>query len=320
MRWSQSGRVEDDWFGSNKAPHRRCDSSRDKNAAAQSGSSGSRNFGVAIDARGNSKAARAANATCATQSCASRGADLDMLVECTSARNKTVVAGQMQTFLRRCRLTGRAAAVHAAKVMQTQMQSARALASRCQRAHSYRALHSAASPAAPPARPLRFPISPDVSWLQQASSVWVQEVEWGSQDTFQHVNNVVYHRWFENGRFDWFTQLRGSVRALFGAEADRIAGRFLSTRAVGPILKAAEIKFRFPVSHPDRIHVATRLKPDSLLADRFTLEHMVVSERHQRIAAEGTGTIVAFDYAVTKSKTALPAQIAEAIRALEARV
>jgi acyl-CoA thioester hydrolase len=199
------------------------------------------------------------------------------------------------------------------------MQSARSIASAPWLAQSCRALHSTAGPSAPPTKPLRFPNSPGVSWLQQASSVWVQEVEWGSQDTFQHVNNVVYHRWFENGRFDWFTQLRGSVRTLFGAEADRIAGRFLSTRAVGPILKSAEIKFRFPVSHPDRIHVATRLKPDSLLADRFTLEHMVVSERHQRVAAEGTGTIVAFDYAVTKSKTALPPSIAEAIRALEAR-
>jgi hypothetical protein len=92
--------------------------------------------------------------------------------------------------------------------------------------------------------------APDVSWLRSAPSIYCQPVEWGSQDTFQHVNNVVYHRYIENGRLDYLTCLRAALIKLYGPESaeQKHWTRFMSSRAVGPILKSADIKFRFPVT------------------------------------------------------------------------
>jgi acyl-CoA thioesterase FadM len=65
------------------------------------------------------------------------------------------------------------------------------------------------------------------------------------------------------------------------------------------------------------VFVGTRLRPHSILTDRFTLEHVVVSEKHNRVAAEGSGTIVAFDYVGTRAKTNVPKEIVAAMLELE---
>jgi hypothetical protein len=86
---------------------------------------------------------------------------------------------------------------------------------------------------------------PNISWLQQAPSLFQQDVEWGSMDSFGHVNNVVYYRWFENGRFDYFVRLKAAIARLYGADAGRkIYQNFMSSRAIGPILHSSSCRFR----------------------------------------------------------------------------
>jgi len=53
-------------------------------------------------------------------------------------------------------------------------------------------------------------------------------------------------------------------------------------------------------------------------ADRFLMEYIVVSHRHQRVAAEGEGMIVAYDYREMR-KTGLPEEIRERLIRLNPR-
>lgn len=125
-------------------------------------------------------------------------------------------------------------------------------------------------------------------------------VAWGEMDAFQHVNNIVYFRYFESGRIAYFQHL-GWMDTARGDE-------------IGPILASVSCRFKFPLTFPDRILVGTRV--DTIGDDRFTMHHRVVSTRHGRVAADGEGVIVAYNYRDNR-KASLPAWVRTAIAALE---
>ena len=128
-----------------------------------------------------------------------------------------------------------------------------------------------------------------------------QAVLWGEMDSYRHVNNVVYFRYFENARLEYFRKLDWF--------------HFEEETGVGPILAATQARFRKPLTYPDRIMIGARTL--SLAEDRFTMGLVVVSERLQSVAAEGEGTIVTFNYAAGK-KAAIPDELKRRIQALEA--
>jgi acyl-CoA thioester hydrolase len=128
-----------------------------------------------------------------------------------------------------------------------------------------------------------------------------QAVVWGDMDSYRHVNNVVYFRYFENARLEYFRRLD-----WFQYEQDT---------GVGPILAATQARFRRPLTYPDTISVATRIS--TLAEDRFTLDIIVVSHRLAAVAAEGQGTVVAFHYPSSR-KVALPDELRRRITELEA--
>src|ERR1700737_3337775 len=88
-------------------------------------------------------------------------------------------------------------------------------------------------------------------------------VAWGEMDSYHHVNNVVYFRYFENARLEYF-------RRLDWFNLERAVG-------VGPILAATQCRFRKPLTYPDTISVTARVP--QVAEDRFTIEHLVVSHR-----------------------------------------
>src|SRR5262245_18866080 len=90
-------------------------------------------------------------------------------------------------------------------------------------------------------------------------------VVWGEMDSYRHVNNVVYFRYFESARLEY-------VRRLGWFEFEAQTG-------IGPILQATQARFRKPLTYPDMIAVTARL--GSLAEDRFTLEHIVYSRQLQ---------------------------------------
>jgi len=64
----------------------------------------------------------------------------------------------------------------------------------------------------------------------------------------------------------------------------------------------------------DRLEVGTRVS--NLGADRFTMEYALASTQLGRIAAEGNGIIVWYDYRAN-AKANIPATLRERIDALE---
>jgi len=126
-------------------------------------------------------------------------------------------------------------------------------------------------------------------------------VAWGEMDALGHVNNIVYFRYFENGRAQYMTQI-----GFFDARADQ--------PTVGPILASINCRFRYPLTYPDSVTVGVRVT--TLGADRFTVQHRVVSQQANVIAAEGEGVVVSYDYR-RGQKAPLPAAVREAILALD---
>lgn len=129
-----------------------------------------------------------------------------------------------------------------------------------------------------------------------------QDVIWGEMDAFQHVNNTVYFRYFENARLAYFQ------RAGF-MDLDAGAG-------IGPILASTSCRFRIPLTYPDTIHIGARVS--DMGEDRFTMQYVVYSEQHSKIAAEGEGLVVCLDYRSHK-KVAIPAAIRSKMEALAGR-
>ncbi len=124
-------------------------------------------------------------------------------------------------------------------------------------------------------------------------------VQWGEMDAFEHVNNIVYFRYFESARIAYFQKM--------GIVGD-------PSRHVGPILASTSCKFIYPLSFPDSIYASARVREVGV--DRFTMEYTVYSEGKQRLAAKGEGVIVSYDYR-EKRKAALPDFWRSAIAALE---
>ena len=125
-------------------------------------------------------------------------------------------------------------------------------------------------------------------------------VVWGEMDSYRHVNNVVYFRYFESARLEYFRRLEWF--------------EFEERTGVGPILASTQARFKKPLTYPDTISVGARLL--SLDADRFTLEHQIVSHAQQAIVTEGQGLIVIFHYP-SGQKVALPDELRKRIETLE---
>ena len=127
-----------------------------------------------------------------------------------------------------------------------------------------------------------------------------QKVVWGEMDAYRHVNNVVYFRYFENARIDYF-------RRLGWDNFDPQAG-------IGPILASTEAVYRKPLTYPDTISIGSRIT--NIGVDRFVLEHRIVSHKLQAVTTEGRGTIVTLDYATGK-KVTIPEELRRKIAEME---
>ncbi len=125
-------------------------------------------------------------------------------------------------------------------------------------------------------------------------------VFWGDMDYFRHVNNIVFFRYFESARIEYLERIGFREEA----QAD----------GAGPILHSTQARFRRPLTWPDTVLVGARTV--EVGEDRFTQEYRLVSRAQGEVAAEGSGILVAFDYAANR-KVQLPERVRAAIRSLE---
>lgn len=140
----------------------------------------------------------------------------------------------------------------------------------------------------------------DLSLLTGWPVIVQQAVAWGEMDGYGHVNNTVYFRYMENARLEYFRRLGWPVGP--------------KPQGIGPILHSTHCRFRKPLAWPDNIAIGARVP--KVEADRFTLEHIIVSEHWAGIAAEGSGVIVTFDYAAN-AKAAVPEELRRKIEDME---
>jgi acyl-CoA thioester hydrolase len=129
-----------------------------------------------------------------------------------------------------------------------------------------------------------------------------QAVVWGDMDSYEHVNNVVYFRYFENGRLEYFRQM-----GWFDYE---------ERTGIGPILAATQARFRKALTYPDEIGIGVRVFERQ--GDRFTMEYRVVSDKLGAVTTEGTGTIVCMHYKEGK-KMPIPDEVWQMIVRLEGK-
>ncbi len=126
-----------------------------------------------------------------------------------------------------------------------------------------------------------------------------QPVIWNDMDAYQHVNNTVYFRYFEDARMAFFEKTRVS--------------EFKELHGIGPILASTRCDFRAPLTYPDNLHIGARVV--EIAEKKFVMLYRVVSEKLNAVAAEGEGLIVYYDYQHARS-CKIPDEILAAMRGL----
>jgi acyl-CoA thioester hydrolase len=108
---------------------------------------------------------------------------------------------------------------------------------------------------------------------------------WGDQDAFGHVNNVVYLRWCETARVEYLVRI-----GLWPS---------LPPEGIGPILASISCDYKRPLTFPDTVYVGARV---TRIGNRsFQMQHRVVSQALDTVAAEVDSTIMVLDYARNKT-------------------
>ena len=125
-------------------------------------------------------------------------------------------------------------------------------------------------------------------------------VSWGDMDALQHVNHIVYFRYFLNGRVDYLEKLN--------------ALNLMEETAVGFILASIQCQFKIPLTYPDKLLLGTKV--GEILDDRISIIQNLVSSKHEKIAAEAEVILVTFDYRKNR-KTDLPKELQQRIKDLE---
>ena len=126
------------------------------------------------------------------------------------------------------------------------------------------------------------------------------KVQWGDMDAFNHVNNIMYFRYFESARIAYFEKLE-----MMGN--DKVTD-------VAPILAETSCRFKFPLTYPDDILVGARIMENH--SHGFMMEYAVYSTKHQRITSIGTGRIVLLNYK-SHEKVAVSDDLLHKIQQLE---
>ena len=128
-----------------------------------------------------------------------------------------------------------------------------------------------------------------------------QDVLWGDMDAFEHVNNTVYFRYFEDARLELFEKIG--------------VNEYKSKHNIGPILAATSCNYKLPLIYPDRIQIGARYSIQS--PKKINMNYVVHSEKYSGLAAEGEALLVYYDYNQGRS-CEIPTEIIESLEKLKA--
>ena len=126
---------------------------------------------------------------------------------------------------------------------------------------------------------------PNLPALADYPVVITLPVQWGDQDAFGHVNNVVYFRWYESARIAYFAQ--SGMHSL------------LEAQQLGPILARIACDYHRQLNFPDTIRVGAKIT--RMGSKSITMEHAVFSQQQNALIARSDSVIVIFHYGEQKS-------------------
>lgn len=127
------------------------------------------------------------------------------------------------------------------------------------------------------------------------------DVAWGDMDSYGHVNNVVYFRYFEAARIALLDQVGWLESKL--------------RTGLGPILHSTAARYRRALTYPDHIRVGAR--PKDLQSDRVTVEYRIFSRKWNAVACEGQAIVVSYDY-LGQAKVPIPEPVRQGLLQLMA--
>ncbi|KAG9079274.1 hypothetical protein FS749_008650 [Ceratobasidium sp. UAMH 11750] len=124
------------------------------------------------------------------------------------------------------------------------------------------------------------------------SSLWEENIAWGHLDSFRHLNNVNYVRFFETSRMHMMYVIGLEIYGPKGAK------ELLEGIGKSIILKSIEVKFKRPVTYPDNLVMMQQ--PHSTSPSRFTLSSIAYSLAQRAPVATSEAVCVWYDYDVWK--------------------
>ncbi|MHA2423532.1 MAG: acyl-CoA thioesterase [Candidatus Thorarchaeota archaeon] len=124
-------------------------------------------------------------------------------------------------------------------------------------------------------------------------------IAWGDMDSFKHVNNTKFFKYFETARIKYFEAI-GFIETI-------------KKSSIGPILASTSAKFIKPLFYPDTVTVGTRVT--SVEPDHFIMEYIIES-KSKGIVAIGDSKMVVYDYKASK-KTTLPDSVRNKVREID---
>jgi acyl-CoA thioester hydrolase len=139
-------------------------------------------------------------------------------------------------------------------------------------------------------------------FLKQHPIVTEIPVAWGEMDALQHVNNVVYFRYFETARIDFFRQIN-----LLDD---------LQKTGIGPVISENNARYKRPVTFPDTLLVGVTIS--DIKSDRFMMHYQAFSKTQQAVTTLGSSQVVMFNFK-TGQKAVLSEALQQALAAHESQ-
>lgn len=127
-----------------------------------------------------------------------------------------------------------------------------------------------------------------------------QNVTWGDMDAHGHVNNVVYFRYMENARVEFY-------RRIGKYEFEERTGITL-------VVKSTSCRYVSALAFPDRIAVGARVT--GMGDEQILMQYLVVNRDTGRVAALGEAAIVAMKGA-DGTKVSFPQELRDRILELQ---
>lgn len=138
-----------------------------------------------------------------------------------------------------------------------------------------------------------------MSLFNEYPVVHEQNVAWGDMDAFGHVNNVMYYRYIESARINYFDALN------------------IFEQKVLTVVASNQCKYLRPVFYPDQLKIAVRV--DELRNSAMRMTYQLFSTAQNALVATAEAVIVCVDQE-NMQKAAIPEDIREKILKMEQAV